>query len=136
MVWILGHKEATRKAIGKLLPYSQKKYQHDGRLRRFGRFDECERQRRQLRQGQPARQNINFGVRNMRWSDRERMTSHLKAFASGFFVFSIPMKPAIRLAAVMGIPTMFFFTHDSVGVGEDGRPTTRRQLAMFRSTPA
>jgi transketolase len=66
------------------------------------------------------------------------MTLHnLKAFGSGFFIFSDYMKPSIRLAALMGITPLFIFTHDSVGVGEDG-PTHEpiEQLAMFRSTPS
>lgn len=59
-----------------------------------------------------------------------------KAFAGGFLVFSDYMKPAIRLAAMMNIPSIFVFTHDSIMVGEDG-PTHQpvEQLAMLRSIP-
>ena len=46
----------------------------------------------------------------------------LRAFGSTFLVFSDYMRPAIRLAALMGIPSLFVFTHDGIGVGEDGPP--------------
>ncbi|HCE98965.1 MAG: transketolase [Elusimicrobia bacterium GWC2_51_8] len=44
----------------------------------------------------------------------------LRAFGSTFLVFSDYMRPSIRLAAFMGIPSIFVFTHDSIGLGEDG----------------
>ncbi|HAH33105.1 MAG TPA: transketolase [Elusimicrobia bacterium] len=44
----------------------------------------------------------------------------LRAFGATFLVFSDYMRPSIRLAALMGIPSIFVFTHDSIGVGEDG----------------
>jgi transketolase len=65
------------------------------------------------------------------------MTLHnLKAFSGGFFIFSDYMKPAMRIASLMDIPAIYIFTHDSVGVGEDG-PTHEpiEQLTMFRSVP-
>jgi transketolase len=65
------------------------------------------------------------------------MTLHgLKAFAGGFFIFSDYMKPAMRIASLMQVPSIFIFTHDSVGVGEDG-PTHEpiEQLTMFRAMP-
>ncbi|RYL90312.1 transketolase, partial [Sporolactobacillus sp. THM7-4] len=57
-------------------------------------------------------------------------------FASTFFTFSDYAKPAIRLAALMGIPSIFVFTHDSIAVGEDG-PTHEpiEQLAGLRAIP-
>jgi transketolase len=60
----------------------------------------------------------------------------LRAFGSGFLIFSDYMKGAIRLAAVMELPSLFIFTHDSIGVGEDG-PTHQpiEQLATLRATP-
>jgi transketolase len=59
-----------------------------------------------------------------------------RAFGSGFLIFSDYMKGAIRLAAVMRIPSTFVFTHDSIGVGEDG-PTHQpiEQLVTLRATP-
>ena len=60
----------------------------------------------------------------------------LRAFGAGFLIFSDYMKGAIRLAAVMRIPSTFVFTHDSIGVGEDG-PTHQpiEQLVTLRATP-
>src|SRR5690554_7476171 len=60
----------------------------------------------------------------------------LKAFSGAFFVFSDYMKPPIRLAAMMKIPSIFIFSHDSVAVGEDG-PTHEpiEQLVGLRSIP-
>src|SRR5215203_1546116 len=60
----------------------------------------------------------------------------LRAFGAGFLIFSGYMKGAIRIAAIMRIPSTFVFTHDSIGVGEDG-PTHQpiEQLATLRATP-
>lgn len=60
----------------------------------------------------------------------------LKPFCSTFFVFSDYMKPAIRQAALMKLPVIFLFTHDSVAVGEDG-PTHHpiEHLLMLRTIP-
>lgn len=87
----------------------------------------------------PNGRNIKFGVReHAMGAITNGITIHggLRGFCSGFFVFSDYLKPAIRLAAIMQIPTMFLFSHDSVCVGEDG-PTHQpvEQLAMFRSMP-
>ncbi len=83
--------------------------------------------------------NIKFGVREHAMAAiTNGITLHggLRGFCAGFFVFSDYMKPAIRLAAIMHLPSLFFFSHDSVCVGEDG-PTHQpiEQLTMFRSTP-
>lgn len=83
--------------------------------------------------------NINFGVREHAMASiLNGIVLHggLKAFAGGFFVFSDYMKPAIRLSALMNIPAIYVFTHDSLMVGEDG-PTHQpvEQLAMLRSIP-
>jgi transketolase len=60
----------------------------------------------------------------------------LRGFGSTFLVFSDYMKPAIRLAAIMGLPVIYIGTHDSIGVGEDG-PTHQpiEHLAMLRAIP-
>ncbi|MGE5091688.1 MAG: transketolase [Bacillota bacterium] len=60
----------------------------------------------------------------------------LRPFGSTFFVFTDYMKPAIRLAAIMKLPTIYICTHDSIGLGEDG-PTHQpiAQLAMLRALP-
>ncbi|PAT02084.1 transketolase [Candidatus Izimaplasma bacterium ZiA1] len=86
----------------------------------------------------PSGRNINFGVREHAMAAIVNgLTLHnLKAFSGGFFVFSDYMKPAVRMAALMQIPSIYVFTHDSVAVGEDG-PTHEpvEQLSMFRTTP-
>ncbi len=83
--------------------------------------------------------NINFGVReHAMGAIVNGMTLHggLKVFGGAFFVFSDYMKPAIRLAAIMRIPSIFVFSHDSIAVGEDG-PTHQpiEQLAGLRAIP-
>ena len=62
--------------------------------------------------------------------------SKLRAYGSGFLIFSDYARPAIRLSALMEIPTIHIFTHDSIGVGEDG-PTHQpvEQLASLRAIP-
>jgi transketolase len=59
-----------------------------------------------------------------------------RAFGGTFLIFSDYMRPAVRLAALMKIPTIYVWTHDSVGVGEDG-PTHQpiEQLASLRAIP-
>lgn len=59
-----------------------------------------------------------------------------QAIGSTFFVFSDYMRPSIRLAALMNLPNLYLFTHDSIGVGEDG-PTHQpiEHLASFRAMP-
>jgi transketolase len=60
----------------------------------------------------------------------------LRAFGATFFIFSDYARPAIRLSALMELPTIFVFTHDAMGDGEDG-PTHQpvEQLASFRAIP-
>lgn len=82
--------------------------------------------------------NLHFGIREFAMSAiTNGMVLHgLKTFCATFFVFSDYVKPMARLAALMQIPTIYVFTHDSIGVGEDG-PTHEpiEQLAMLRSLP-
>jgi len=83
--------------------------------------------------------NINFGVReHAMGAIANGMVLHggLKVFTGAFFVFSDYMKPAIRLAAIMQIPTIFVFSHDTIAVGEDG-PTHEpiEQLTGLRAIP-
>ena len=83
--------------------------------------------------------NINFGVReHAMGAIVNGMVLHggLKVFSGAFFVFSDYMKPAIRLAAIMNIPSIFVFSHDSIAVGEDG-PTHQpiEQLVGLRAIP-
>jgi transketolase len=86
-----------------------------------------------------AGRNLRFGVRELAMAAiANGLTLHggLRAYVATFFVFSDYAKPMIRLAALMGIPVTYVFTHDSIGVGEDG-PTHEpiEQLAMLRSLP-
>ncbi len=88
--------------------------------------------------GNPTGRNISFGVREhaMAAIVNGMTLHHLHAFSGGFFVFSDYMKPAMRMASVMRIPSIYIFTHDSVAVGEDG-PTHEpiEQLSVYRATP-
>ncbi|WP_248931181.1 transketolase [Paenibacillus hamazuiensis] len=83
--------------------------------------------------------NIYFGVREFGMGAAiNGMLLHggLKVFGGTFFVFSDYLRPAIRLASIMGVPAIYVFTHDSIGVGEDG-PTHEpiEQLAALRVIP-
>ncbi len=83
--------------------------------------------------------NFHFGVREHAMGGIVNgMTLHggLQPFGATFLVFSDYMRPALRLAALMGLPAVFVFTHDSLWVGEDG-PTHQpvEQLAALRSIP-
>lgn len=87
----------------------------------------------------PEGKNIHYGVRELAMgaiANGIALYGGLKTFAATFFVFSDYIKPMARLSALMGLPVTFVFTHDSIGVGEDG-PTHEpvEQLAMLRSTP-
>ncbi len=86
-----------------------------------------------------AGSNLHFGVREHAMTAiANGIQAHggLKTYAATFFVFADYMKPAVRLAALMGLPVTYILTHDSIGVGEDG-PTHQpiEQLAMLRSIP-
>jgi transketolase len=87
----------------------------------------------------PAGRNVFFGVREFGMCAAVNgMAAHggLIPFGSTFFTFSDYCKPAIRLAALMKIRSLFVFTHDSIGLGEDG-PTHQpiEQLTMLRALP-
>jgi transketolase len=87
----------------------------------------------------------NYGGRNLHFGIREHAMgamcnglalAALRPYASGFLIFSDYMKPPIRLSAIMELPVMYIFTHDSIGVGEDG-PTHQpiEQLVTLRAIP-
>lgn len=87
----------------------------------------------------PTGRNIWFGVREFAMGTAlNGMALHggLNVFGGTFFVFSDYVRPAIRLAALMGLPVTYVFTHDSVAVGEDG-PTHEpvEHLASLRAMP-
>jgi transketolase len=82
--------------------------------------------------------NFHFGIRehSMGAIVNGMVVSDLRAYGSTFFIFSDYMKAPIRLSAIMEIPAIWIFTHDSIGVGEDG-PTHQpiEQLATLRAVP-
>ena len=82
--------------------------------------------------------NFHFGVRehSMAAIASGMCLSGLRSYASTYFVFADYMKPSIRLAALMKLPVIYIFTHDSIGVGEDG-PTHQpiEHLVSLRVTP-
>jgi transketolase len=82
--------------------------------------------------------NLRFGVREHAMGAILNGLSHCKVrpYGATFLVFSDYMRPSIRLAALMEIPVVYVFTHDSIGVGEDG-PTHQpvEQLAALRAIP-
>jgi len=89
-------------------------------------------------QDNPAGRNLHFGIREhaMGASVNGMIVSGIRAFGATFFNFSDYMRASIRLAALMEIPSIFVFTHDSIGLGEDG-PTHQpiEQLASLRAMP-
>lgn len=87
----------------------------------------------------PEGRNIHFGVRELAMAaigNGLMLHGGLKAYVATFFVFSDYVKPMARLSALMNLPLTYVFTHDSIGVGEDG-PTHEpiEQLAMLRAMP-
>ncbi len=88
--------------------------------------------------GHYAGRNLHFGVREhaMAASVNGLVVSGIRAYGATFFNFSDYMRPSIRLSALMEIPSIFIFTHDSIGLGEDG-PTHQpiEQLASLRAMP-
>ncbi|MGI4949871.1 MAG: transketolase [Janthinobacterium lividum] len=88
----------------------------------------------------------NYGGRNVHFGIREHAmgsiangmaATYLRSYTGTFMVFSDYMRPPIRLAAIMEMPVIFVFTHDSIGVGEDG-PTHQpiEQLTALRAIPS
>ena len=86
-----------------------------------------------------AGRNLHFGVREAAMAAAVNglfLHGGIRPYCATFFVFSDYLKPLIRLASLMKIPAVYVFTHDSIGVGEDG-PTHEpiEQLAMLRAQP-
>jgi transketolase len=88
--------------------------------------------------GSPGGKTLHFGIREhaMAAIVNGLSLSKLRAFGATFFIFSDYARPAIRLSALMELPTIFVFTHDAMGDGEDG-PTHQpvEQLASLRAIP-
>lgn len=87
---------------------------------------------------QPGGRNLRFGVREfaMAAALNGLALSKVRPYGSTFLIFSDYAKPAIRLSALMELPVVYIFTHDSIGVGEDG-PTHQpiEQLVSLRTIP-
>jgi transketolase len=138
--WNPGTKESTRKVMGKVIDWLSSELPNII----GGSADLCSSTMVKGADGNygpqnPLGRNIRYGVREHAMAAiTNGITLHggLRGYCSGFFVFSDYLKPAVRLAALMHLPSLFFFSHDSVCVGEDG-PTHQpiEQLTMFRSTP-
>jgi transketolase len=86
----------------------------------------------------PGGKNLHFGIREhaMAAIVNGLSLSKIRAFGATFFIFSDYARPAIRLSALMELPTIFVFTHDAMGDGEDG-PTHQpvEHLASLRAIP-
>lgn len=91
-----------------------------------------------IKNGDFTGRNIHFGIREhaMGAIANGIALSKLKAYAATFMVFSDYARPAIRMSAMMKLPVHYIFTHDSIGVGEDG-PTHQpiEQIAALRAMP-
>lgn len=136
----IGTKESTRKVMGKLLDWLSIKLPNIiGGSADLTASTMVKGADGIYGQANPLGRNIKYGVREHAMAAiTNGITLHggLKGFCSGFFVFSDYLKPAVRLAAIMHLPSLFFFSHDTVCVGEDG-PTHQpvEHLTMFRSMP-
>jgi transketolase len=89
--------------------------------------------------GEPGGRYFHFGVREHAMGaalNGMALSGLLRPYGGTFLIFSDYMRPAIRLAALMGLPTLYVFTHDSIFLGEDG-PTHQpiSQLLSLRSIP-
>lgn len=87
----------------------------------------------------PSGRNLHFGVREMAMAAIGNgliLHGGIRSYVATFFVFSDYLKPMARLSAIMRVPLIYVFTHDSIDVGEDG-PTHEpvEQLAMLRAMP-
>lgn len=89
--------------------------------------------------GSPYGRVLHFGIREQAAAAIVNgivLSSPTRAFSGTFFVFSDYQRPAVRLSALMGIPALYVWTHDSIGVGEDG-PTHQpiEHLSSLRAIP-
>ena len=137
----IGHSQATRdtnneaiNAIANAIPYflggsADLSHSNKTNIKNGGDFSKVT----------PEGRNIYFGVREFAMASMlNGMMLHggVRVFGGTFFVFCDYLKPAMRMAALMGLPVTYVLTHDSIAVGEDG-PTHEpiEQLAMLRTIP-
>ncbi len=92
-----------------------------------------------IERGRFAGRTLHFGIREHAMGAMVNgMLAHggLRPFGATFFCFSDYMRPAVRLSALMGLPAVWVFTHDSIGLGEDGRTHQPvEHLASLRAMP-
>jgi transketolase len=113
-----------------------------GRIGRSGAFDQDSSDVRSswdFHAANHAGRNLHFGIREHAMGAilNGMSLSKVRPYGSTFLIFSDYARPAIRPSALMEIPVIYIFTHDSIGVGEDG-PTHQpiEQLACLRALPA
>jgi transketolase len=91
-----------------------------------------------LSAGNPGGRNFHFGIREhaMTAATNGLSLTGVRPYAAGFFIFSDYARASIRLSSIMELPNIYIFTHDSIGVGEDG-PTHQpiEHLASLRAMP-
>lgn len=135
-----GYKDASRNTIGQVIgAFSKKNATFWGGSADLTKSTKAKGADGDFTASNPLGRNVCFGVREHAMGaivNGINLHGLSRAFTGAFFVFSDYMKPAVRLAALMGIPSLFVFTHDSIAVGEDG-PTHQpiEQLAGFRAMP-
>lgn len=135
-----GFKDASRNTIGQVInAFSKKNTTFWGGSADLTKSTKAKGVDGDFTATNPLGRNICFGVREHAMGamvNGINLHGLSRAFTGAFFVFSDYMKPAVRLASLMEIPSIFVFTHDSIAVGEDG-PTHQpiEQLAGFRAMP-
>lgn len=136
----VGSSESTRKVMGKIVDYLSSKMPNImGGSADLTASTMVKGADGIYGEANPLGRNIKFGVREHAMAaitNGITLYGGLRGFCAGFFVFSDYLKPAVRVASIMKLPTLFFFSHDTVCVGEDG-PTHQpvEQLTMFRCMP-
>lgn len=135
----VGHSDATRNTIGAVIKeFSKLNPTFIGGSADLTKSTKAKGADGDFTSDNPTGRNIMFGVREHAMGaivNGLNIHGGVRAFTGAFFVFSDYMKGAMRLAALMGVPSIFVFTHDSIAVGEDG-PTHEpiEQIAGLRAT--
>ena len=136
-----GRKMATRKASGKVIAALESALPElmGGSADLAGSNNTRLPQSGDVRRRRFGDRNLHFGVREHGMASMlNGMSLHggIRPYGGTFLVFADYMRPAMRLAALMGLPVVYVFTHDSIGVGEDG-PTHQpiEHLASLRAMP-
>lgn len=135
----VGHSDATRNTIGAVIKeFSKLNPTFIGGSADLTKSTKAKGADGDFTPDNPTGRNIMFGVREHAMGaivNGLNIHGGVRAFTGAFFVFSDYMKGAMRLAALMGVPSIFVFTHDSIAVGEDG-PTHEpiEQIAGLRAT--